>query len=833
MPLRLDAIALIAISLASAILAVAVYSRAPDRVWNRLFAIQAVGVSIWVLLNYLLQQATTVGQADLWLRLTHPVSALVVCAFADIFWVFPEQIEPAPLRRRLVLYGLGCVASLVALSPHLYKSLQITGDTVVVEFDWPFALFGLFALGTVIYADWVLIRKMPRLTGLQRVQVGYVLTGMLIEQTITLFTNILLPVIWHNTYYARWGAAAYIFVVGFVAYAIAKHRIIRPAVAVSRVSAYALTGAIMAALVLGAVVVAGWLHVGALPYPATMYLAIGVGMGLVGVPIHQRIRLRLERSLPGAQLAETARLASHAILRTLDGEQLPDFLSGAIQQMLKATHVSVLTLDNRSGNFVVRSRKRGPEEAAGNAVPDVVKGDSLLPQTVSRTRDLLDRTQIRRFQSLHEAQPLLAAMRELEVEVVAPIMWEDQLIGAVLIGERMAGDMYGPDELQMLHNLLPQVSLAVRNAQLFDEVVRMKEYNENILRQMQSGVIAVNADREVVTLNPAAEEMLGIAASAAIGQPLDVLPQRIAARLALALSGHAVRSEDRLELENRHGLKLPLAVTTSRWRGSPLSQEGAIAVISDLTLVEELEQERRDAEHLAMIRLLSAGMAHELRNPLVAIRTFAELLPTRWDDDEFRVSFLSTALEEIDRIDRLLTDLLMLSKPADAVVEAIDVDVVCEGVLRSMSAGAQAKQVRLAGELQFGSNQPFFGDRGRLHQALVNLVKNAIEAEPTGGFVKVTTCEGRNPLERAAVSIIVHNDNSYIPEEQLEEIFRPFCSRRQGGTGLGLSICQTIIEEHSGEIRVRSTPEAGTDFIVELPVKAGSEEKAYGRSASQ
>lgn len=830
---RVDELVLIAISLASAVLAVAVYSRAPDRVWNRLFAVQAVAVSIWVALNYLLQAATTQAQADLWLRLTHPASALVICTFADIFWVFPERIEPAPLRRRALLYTLGFLASCVALAPNLYRSLQFGNGTVVVEYDWPFVFFGLFSVGTVIYADIFLLRKLPRLTGLQRVQVGYVLAGAAVGQCLTLFTNVLLPVIWHNTYYSRWGAAAYIFVIGTVAYAIAKHGIIRPAAALSRVSAYLITGLIVYVVAFTATFF-GEPHL--LPRnmsSGNLYVFIGICIGVLAVPLHQHIRRKLQQSLPGADILDTARSVSDAILRTLDGEELPDFLSNAILQMLKATHVSVFSRDARSGAYVVRAIKMSAGMHGTSGIPDVLPADSLLLRTVLDTRDLLDRTQIRRFQSLHEAQPLLAALRELDVEVVAPILWEDELIGLVLIGERVAGDMYSPDELQMLRNLLPQMSLAVRNAQLFDEVVRMNDYNENILRQMQSGVIAVNADREIVTLNPAAEEILGIRADELNGKSLAALPERIAGRLALALSGHSVRSEDRLEVENAAGERIPVACSISRWRGTPLSQEGAIAVISDLTLVEELERERRDAEHLSMIRLLSAGMAHELRNPLVAIRTFAELLPSRWDDAEFRVSFLRTAQDEIERIDRLLTDLLMLSKPADAVVEAISVDAVCEGVVRTMSAGAEAKGVRLEIGLQFGAEHSFFGDRSRLHQALVNLVKNAIEAEPEGGFVKVTTQPGRNHEQAVVVRIVVHNANSYVPEDQVEEIFRPFSSRRQGGTGLGLSVCQTIIEEHHGLIKVESKPAMGTDFVVELPVQAGHGENAYGRSVSQ
>lgn len=828
----LDELILLAISMASAILAATVFSRAPDRVWNRIFAVQALAVSFWVALNYLMQVSTSPAQIDLWLRLTHPASALVICTFADIFWVFPERIEPAPARRRLLLYSLGALASCVAFAPNLYRRLEIGPTNLIVEFDWPYAFFGLFAISTVIYSDCILLLKWPRLTGLQRVQVGYVLAGAMIGQGLTLFTNVLLPIIWHNTDYSRWGAAAYIFVIGSVAYAIAKHGIIRPVVALNRASGYLVTGVLLAFGVALTLYLEPQLEALGLT-PKMLHLSIGLTFGLLGIPLLRFISGRLEQTLPGAGLHEAARRTSDAILRTLDGEQLPSFLCEAILQMLKATHVSVFTRDDRTGAFVVRAAQCYSGMPHDIPVPDVLPPHSILLQTVVETRQILDRTWIRRFQSLQEAQPLLAAMRLVEAEVVAPILWEHELIGLVLIGERVAGEMYDPRELGLLRNLMPQVSLAVRNAQLFDEVVRIKEYNENILRQMQSGVIAVTADRLIVTINPAAEQILGIRGEDVIGRTLEYLPERIAGRLALALSGHIVRSEDRLEVENNQGERIPVACSTSRWRGTPLSQEGAIAVISDLTLVEELEQERRDAEHLAMIRLLSAGMAHELRNPLVAIRTFAELLPTRWDDDEFRVSFLGTAQEEIERIDRLLTDLLMLSKPADAVVEAIDVDTVCSGVVRTMSATAEAKHVRLVTNLQLGANQSFQGDRGRLHQALVNLVKNAIEAEPEGGFVKVTTRPGRNSEGGAVVEITVHNANSYIPEQQVEEIFRPFASKRQGGTGLGLSVCQTIIEEHHGLIKVVSEPDRGTDFIVELPVQAGSEENLYGRRASQ
>ncbi|MEN6643671.1 MAG: ATP-binding protein [Armatimonadia bacterium] len=830
MTFRLDHVVLTTISLASVILGIAVYSRAPDRVWNRLFAVQAFAVSIWVLLNYLLQAATTTEEAALWLRLTHPSVALVICTCVDLFWVFPERTEFAPWPRRLALYFLGFLFSLVAFMPNLFTSLELARGTVLVEYGWPFLAFGVFAIGTLGYADYILIRKRPRLTGLQRAQVNYVLTGMIIGQLLALLTMVLLPLIWHNTFYARWGSASYMLVIGFMAYSVAKHGIIRPAVAIIRATAYLVTASLMLVAVI-ALARVGKPLVYHLPSATLFYMLAGVVLGFGGAWIHQWIKRRLENELPGAHLADAAQRASGDILRTLNAEELPDFVSDTIIQMLRAAHVSCYTRDASSGHFRLRASKVNSRGAGAGQLPAEIADDSLLVQMVSRSPDLLDRSQIRRFHSFEEAQRIVEAMRHYEAEVVAPILWEDRLMGLVVVGEALAGDMYGPEEMRLLQNMLPQVSLAVRNSELFDEVVRIMEYNENILRQMQSGVIAVNSDRRIVTFNPAAEEILGLSAESVLGRTPDVLPTPIAARLIQALSGIPLRPEDRIELPNAHGQRIPVACSTSRWRGAVGSQDGAITVISDLTLVEELEQERRDAEHLNLIRVLSAGMAHEIRNPLVAIRTFAELLPSRWDDDEFRGDFLSTAQEEIERIDRLLTDLLMLSKPAGAVVEAIDVNRVCEGVTRAMSANAEAKQVSLVTDLRLDSSRPFFGDRGRLHQALVNLVKNALEAEPPDGLVKVTTEEAQNYDSESVVLVTVHNDNSYIPEGQLQEVFRPFYSRRHGGTGLGLSVCQTIIEEHHGSIRAESSMQAGTDFIVELPVNSIPGENSYGRNA--
>ena len=810
---------LLAVSVIFIGLAVIVYHRAPDRVWNRIFAVHAFTVSGWVILNYLIQSAASAADATMWLRLTHPVVAIAICSGLDLAWVFPERIKAAPWAQRVVLYTTGLIVSTVALAPNLYTSVELAQGTVLVIYGWPFIVFGLFTMTITLWADAVLLRKVQPLTGLQRVQVIYMLIGLLIGQVGAIVTMVVLPLVWQNTYFSRWGPASYVFIISGMAYAIAKHHIVKPKVALYRTTAYLLTGAGVAGLFALAIIFAeSAFAVHNIP-TVLAYVVTGIVMGIIVVPVHLYIRQALDRTfLPQNQLEESFRHASDAILRTLDADQLPEFLSDTILSMFRPTQVSVFMKDGSAGQFIRRSEHFAAENGTPVNCPESLSPQHILVQAVSASRNLLHRAQIFRFHSLAEAQPIAAAMEEIDTQLLAPMLWEDELVGLVCIGEKQSGEMYEAEELETLRNMMPQASLALRNAQLYAEVVQVKEYNENILRQMESGVIAVDAQENVVLCNPAAERILGLSRDEVIDHKLELLPENIADCLRPALTGYHPRSGYRFDIQKPDGQRVPVACSTSTWGGSPGSPEGALAVISDLTIVEELEQERQEAERLALIRVLSAGMAHEIRNPMVAIRTFAELLPTHWDDAEFRSDFLITAQDEIHRIEQLLTQLLMLSKPADAVTEEIDVSVLCEGVVRAMSARAQSQQIALSAALVPISYQPI-GDEGRLHQAILNLITNAVEAEPQGGQVKVTTEEGPDAEGNPRVVIRVYNSASYIPPSQIEQIFRPFYSQKPGGTGLGLAICQTIIEEHGGTIQVRSAPSDGTEFIVELPIK--------------
>jgi PAS domain S-box-containing protein len=817
MVFELDRIVLLAISAASISLGIVVYQRAPDRVWNRLFTVHASSVGAWVFCNYGLQTVQTVAEAELILRLAHPVAAIVMMTLVDLAWVFPDKVERAPLSRRLGLYGIGLLFSLAALAPNLYTDITYTQGTWMVEYGWPFLAFGFFTVVALLYADYVLFQKVLRLRGVQRVQVQYTLGGLVVGQLVSLATMVILPLM-GTTYFSRWGSAAYVFVIMGTGYAMAKHHLVRPKIAMVRASTFLLTA--LASVGVAVALVRGTRLV-VLPQSVSMnslYLIIGVLMGAVVIPVYSGVQRLLDTHGSDEKLDAVFREVSDSVLRTLDVEEIPRVLCSTISRALRPSHVTVYLERERGRQFVIRGQEIPSSRDHLHDLPRHLPMNSVIIREAGDVDDLLHRAQIFRFRSLDEARPIARAMEALDSDIIAPMRWEDELIGLVCVGSKLSGQMYEPDELQMLQNLASQASLATRNAQLYAEMARMKEYNDNILRQMKSGVIAVDAEDDVVLVNPAAEAILGLRAEDVEGKKVYVLPEDIRKCLYMALVGINRHPEFRFDIQRDDGTTVPVSVNASQWTSTSEGRQGRIAVISDRTLAEELEQKRQVAERLALIRLLSAGMAHEIRNPLVAIRTFAELLPARWTDEDFRTDFLETAQAEIDRIDGLLEQLLMLSKPADAVMEPVDINSVCRHVARAMSARLEAGELRLEMDLSPMEQHPT-GDEGRIHRALLNLVANAVDAEPPGGKIRISTSLLRTEDGRRVVEIAIHNANSHVPGAELTQIFKPFYTLKPEGTGLGLAICQTIIEEHHGTINVSSDPQTGTEFSLRLPLE--------------
>ena len=255
---------------------------------------------------------------------------------------------------------------------------------------------------------------------------------------------------------------------------------------------------------------------------------------------------------------------------------------------------------------------------------------------------------------------------------------------------------------------------------------------------------------------------------------------------------------------------------------STLANQAAIA-IENARLYENLKQSQdtlRRADRLSSLGLLTAGLAHEIRNPLVAIRTFTQLLPERYEDAEFREGFQGLALKEVDRICGLITDLLSFARPSKPNVAPENVNDIVDNIARILESQAKEKNVEILRD--FGTDLPkVWIDREQMKQVFMNLILNAIQAMKEGGSINIATrAISRIGAEPSGdfVQVEVRDTGVGIPEENLQHIFDPFFTSKDEGSGLGLAVSHQIVQEHGGFVTVESTVGKGTAFFIHVPL---------------
>lgn len=365
--------------------------------------------------------------------------------------------------------------------------------------------------------------------------------------------------------------------------------------------------------------------------------------------------------------------------------------------------------------------------------------------------------------------------------------------------------------------------------QRFEELADLKSYTDSILASVTSGIITVDLDGRVVTVNPAAELLTGYFAGEAVGRyctEVFATTSELGELLMQTLASRSPLLNVSITLRRRTGVTMPVEVSTAPLRGGDGKVLGAVGIVRDLTPVRRLESQLRRSDRLAALGTLAAGLAHEIKTPLTSVLTFSRHLTRRFDDPQFRARFERVVPRELERINEIVERLLELARPSRLNLALVRLPALLERVLELYAHEMETRGIGIVREYA-RDLPPLRADEEGLYRTLVNVVGNAVDAMPAGGRLTLrlgwdeeARSPGRRPGAHLRAVIEVQDTGVGIAPEDTERVFNPFFTTKPGGTGLGLALSHKIVEEHGGAIELRSAPGAGTLVRIVLPLAA-------------
>lgn len=356
------------------------------------------------------------------------------------------------------------------------------------------------------------------------------------------------------------------------------------------------------------------------------------------------------------------------------------------------------------------------------------------------------------------------------------------------------------------------------------EISRLKHYSDLVILSMTNGLITMDADGEIITFNRKAEEILDTPAGQALGStPTDIWGQSnsVTRLLAESLSKRSPISDQEIQWPGKTGEDRILELNTALVQEENGRVIGLLALFHDLTEKKALEVKVRRADRLAAMGTLAAGLAHEIKNPLTAVRAFVQMLPEKHDKEVFREKFDRIVPRELDRVNELLENLLDLVRTPKLKIAPLNITECVDHVLETLEPEIQSRSIIVK---RFADDEGLLvhADNSYLNRALYNIALNAVQAMPDGGTLTVETTANPVPGKKHLADIRISDTGTGIPQEHTKDIFNPFFTSKEKGTGLGLAITNKIIEDQGGTILVESERGEGTTFTVTLPSAAGN-----------
>jgi PAS domain S-box-containing protein len=834
------------ISLLHAGLAIFVLLKNPANIINKRFCIFEFIFSLWVFFIYLTLQTTDPITAAFRLRLAFCTAIFIPSTFFFFTSIFPNQVKRQIDRYfSICFFAISIILSL--FSSYIVESVSFVQQSPCAKYGPLFPVYWSYFIACMAYSLYSLYRKSISLYGIKRLQIQYLFFGVALAVFLSVITNFILPVV------GIWQVERFVPILSvpiqlFVAYAIVKYHLMDISIIIKRSTAY-----VVLSIVLGGIYFAVGLFLGSvLPvsqYKDTITIVIStIVMVLTFVSAKESIEHVIEKTLFHTKYSHPKILSGSTMLFS-SVYDLNELLRNAIQYLYNAVGIEkicMLIKDTETKNYVLKVSINFPSQ--DNLF---ISSQDAIVTWLCQNRTVLSRDQLYRFARRKSEHLLEDKMTSLDIESCIPVLQENDLFGIILLGKKINKKIFTQEDIQMFLAFSGQLAMAANNARLYMGLREAKTYRDNILQSLKNGVIVMDNNGHVTLINSEAKRILSLKDT----NTTEIIFKSFGNDVPRAIE-HALKSD--IEYHNieifidKGREKIPCGITTTKLKTEDGEKLGVLVILTDLTELKLLQAEKQHADHLARLGTLAAHIAHEIKNPLVAINTYFQLLPYKKNDEEFQSDFQKIAVKEIERINRIIEDLLDLAKPSKPVSQAIDPHAIIIDTINFLRNTAAKKNIEITTVFEKRRCQ-LIADEDKIKQMLLNILQNGFDALRIHGRIEISTCIIENLFEyrrmaktnpgsaffsftpdsqqyianRQYFVIKVSDNGAGISAEKIPHIFEPFFTDKEKGTGLGLAMVYRIIKDHDGGVYVESEEGAGTVFHVILPLNPINVDNAF------
>ena len=510
-------------------------------------------------------------------------------------------------------------------------------------------------------------------------------------------------------------------------------------------------------------------------------------------------------SWDGPALARVLKDFSRVLAAGFDLRRVLDTFLDAIGDVVRATRMAVLLPDADGREFRIVAHR--------GLAPQIVQS-ARLGATDGLARWLSAQARPAMLGDLRDPN-IVRELKLLQGVVATPLLAHGELVAILVLGQPLFGTGYARTEMETLFDLATQLATAIRDITLHQRLQREKDFSERILSHMSSGVITIGRDHRVGTMNRRAEEILGLSAHAVVRQDLRVLPSPLGDLLFDTLSSGRSQPRTEIQLALR---RLWVEVSTYVIRDEEGAPLGSVLVFEDLTAQKELAAQKRQADQFQLLTRVVARIADEIKNPLVSINTFIELIGERYDDPDFRRHFSSVVRRDVRRLVEVFEKLAGLVTEGELNFSTVDAYEVVTQMVEAIDLADDGVGKHLQIDLAPATEPHLVKvDAQVLRKALTYLIRYLTHNSP-GDLAKIGLSIGRHTDADGGqdVRIMLTSRTASVAADKLDRLFDPVQTVQESLIDVGPAVSQRLIEALGGRLDTKPGRHE-LAFLVSLP----------------